>query len=126
MGYSDVPAWRVYNAGAIVVTIGLFFLLLATVLGILMCFKRHAARLVQKVHTMTDLAQLEDDSRPTTPVVEPQRPGPPTTPALENGRKAKQYFIEDEGSYCIGIYKDYSVSHDAGTQLNRYQLGTNW
>ena len=92
MGYPEVPARRVCNAGAIVITIGLFFLLLGIALSILVFFKRRAARLMEKVHPMTDLAQIED--RPVTPVLEPQRPAAPSTPAIENGRKAKVY-LED-------------------------------
>ena len=75
MGYPEVPARRVCNAGAIVITIGLFFLCVVLALSVLMRFKRRAARLLmEKVHPLTDLAMIED-KRAVTP------PSPPSTPA---------------------------------------------
>ena len=73
MGYPEVPARRVCNAGAIVITIGLFFLLVALALSILMWFKRRALQVVHPV-PLDDLAKIED-KRAVTP------PSPPSTPA---------------------------------------------
>jgi hypothetical protein len=101
MGYPDVPARRVCNAGAIVVTIGLFFLLVAFVLSIILGLRRRAARLMEKVHPMTDMAQIED--RPSS--APDDQPGPPSTPALQNGRKAKVY-LEDAPSVPEGYRRD--------------------
>jgi hypothetical protein len=73
----------------------------AFVLSIILGLRRRAARLREKVHPMTDMAQIED--RPSS--APDDQPGPPSTPALQNGRKAKVY-LEDAPSVPEGYRRD--------------------
>ena len=89
-GWPDVPARRVCNAGAVAITVGLFFCAVFMALSIV-CVVRRRMGQVLKVHP-AEFDRPDSRDRPVTPVVEPQRPGPPSG-KNNNTRRAKQYMI---------------------------------
>ena len=89
-GWPDVPARRVCNAGAVAITAGLFFCAVFMALSIV-CVVRRRMGQVLKVHP-AEFDRPDSRDRPVTPVVEPQRPGPPSG-KNNNTRRAKQYMI---------------------------------